>query len=573
MSFTTPTPSEPDFHATSPQPAGAQPAAATPHSPLPAQPASAIPGAARAGSAAQRRWPALAVLCVSLLLVTLDNTILNVALPSLVRDLQATTTDLQWIVDAYILVFAGLLLVAGSLADRLGRKRTFLAGVCLFAAGSAWAAFSGSVHVLIAARASMGIGAALIMPSTLAIITDMFRDPGERQRAIGLWAATSGLGIALGPVIGGLLLDHFWWGSVFLLNVPVAAVGIGCAIPLVPNSRNEQAKRADLVGATLSVAGLGLLVWAIIEAPAHGWSSARVLVSGVVGLLVLAAFVLWERRSMHPMLELRFFRRRAFSGAVTSVAFVTFGLFGTLFVLTQYLQFVLGYTPLQAGVRALPAAGAIAVVAPLSSLVLARAGTRVTITSALCFISGGLWLLSRTTTGSTYGDLVGALVLLGVGAGLAIPSATGSVMGSVPQRHTGVGAGTNGTFLQVGGALGVAVIGSLLITRYQGQLANALPPQVPQAVRDTILGSIGGAQHVAAQIGGRTGQALDQAARSAFVDGMRIGLAAAAIVTAAAAATALVALPVRSRASRAASNGTTGKGGVDAAPDDHQDSR
>ncbi len=470
MSDTTPPPSasEPELQAHPPQMPGARSAA-----PRPPVPAAREAGALLEDGVAPRRWQALAVLCVSLLLVTLDNTILNVALPTLVRDLQATTTELQWIVDAYILVFAGLLLLAGSLADRLGRKRTFLAGVCLFAAGSTWAAFSGSVDMLIAARAGMGVGAALIMPSTLAIITDMFREPGERQRAIGLWAATSGLGIALGPVIGGLLLENYWWGSVFLINVPVAAVGIVCAVPLVPDSRNEHAKPADVVGATLSVVGLVLLVWAIIEAPSQGWSAVRVLFSGGLGLLVLAAFVLWEHHSSHPMLELRFFRRRAFSGAVISVAFAMFGLFGALFVLTQYLQFVLGYTPLEAGLRALPAAGAIAVVAPLSAVVVARTGTRATISSALCIISGGLWLLSRTTTGSTYSDIVVGMVLLGVGAGLAIPSATGSVMGTLPRQHTGVGAGTNGTFLQVGGALGVAVVGSLLITRYQDLLAKS----------------------------------------------------------------------------------------------------
>jgi len=492
-----------------------------------------------------RRAPALAVLCVSLLLVTLDNTILNVALPTLVRKLDATTTDLQWIVDAYVLVFAGLLLVAGSLGDRLGRKRMFLTGVVLFAAGSAWAAFSGSVEVLIAARASMGVGGALIMPSTLAIITDMFRERAARQKAIGLWAATSGLGIALGPVIGGLLLDHFWWGSVFLINVPVALLGLACAIPLVPESRNDQAQGVDFGGAALCVAGLGLVVWAIIEAPSHGWSSTRVTVSGVTGLVLLAGFVGWERRSTHPMLHLEFFRRRAFSGAVASVGFVMFGLFGAMFVLTQYLQFALGYTPLQAGIRALPAAGAIAVVAPLAAQLVIRAGTRITITVALCFVSSGLWLLSRTTTASTYGDIVLAMVLLGVGAGLAIPSATASVMGSLPQRHTGVGGGTNGTFIQVGGALGIAVIGSLLITRYQDKLAGALPPTLPSRVRGDALGSIGGAQQVAARLGAAGGRELSHVARSAFIDGMTTGLAAAAVVTLVAAGVALLALPPR----------------------------
>ena len=220
------------------------------------------------------RWLALAVLCVSILMVNLDNTVLNVALPTLVRDLNATSTQLQWILDAYALVFGGLLLVAGSLADRVGRKRTFLAGLVAFAGGSAWAAFSGSVGVLIAARASMGIGAALMMPSTLSIITDMFRDGGQRQRAIGLWAGTSGLGFALGPIVGGLLLAHFWWGSVFLINVPIAAAGLLCAISLVPDSRNPAALRPDVAGAVLSIAGLGLVLWSIIEAPVHGWSAA-----------------------------------------------------------------------------------------------------------------------------------------------------------------------------------------------------------------------------------------------------------------------------------------------------------
>ncbi len=511
------------------------------------QPAEPAEGAKH--TEAPRRWLALAVLCVSLLIVTLDNTILNVALPTLVRDLHATTTDLQWIVDAYILVFAGLLLVAGSLGDRVGRKRMFLVGLCMFAAGSGWAAFSGSVNMLIAARASMGIGAAMIMPATLAIITATFRDPGERARAIALWAATSGLGIAVGPVVGGLLLDHFWWGSVFLLNLPVALIGFLAAVKLVPNSRNEQAKAADFFGAALSVTGLVLLVWAIVETPSHGWSSSRVLVSGGLGLAILAGFVAWERRSSHPMLQLSFFRRRTFSGAVISTGFVMFGLFGLLFVLTQYLQFVLGYTPLQAGIRALPSAGAIAIVAPPSARLVERVGTRFTITGALLLIGGGLFWLSRTTTASTYGDIVTGMVLLGVGAGLAIPSATASVMGSLPQRHTGVGAGTNGTFLQVGGALGVAVAGSLLNTRYQDKLSAVLPPHLPHAAQDAISGSIGGAQQVAHELGGTAGQALARAARSAFVEGMRLGLTAATVVVLVAAAVALLVLP--SRAGRA----------------------
>jgi EmrB/QacA subfamily drug resistance transporter len=486
------------------------------------------------------------VLCVSLLIVTLDNTVLNVVLPTLVRDLHATTSQLQWIVDAYVMVFAGLLLVAGSVADRVGRKRTFLAGLAAFAAGSTWAAFSGSVGMLIAARASMGIGAALIMPSTLAIITDMFRDGAQRQRAIGLWAGTSGVGIALGPIIGGLLLAHFWWGSVFLINVPVAAVGFACAVPLVPDSKNPAAAGPDLAGGLLSIAGLGLLLWSLIEAPVRGWSSALVIGAGLAGLAVLAVFAAWERASSHPMLNLGFFRHRQFSVAIGSVGLVTFGLFGALFVLTQFMQFSLGYTPLQAGIRILPAAGAIAVVAPLSALLVRAAGTKLTATAGLLIVAGGLGQISGATVATTYLGTLPGMVMLGVGAGLVIPSGTASVMGSLPRQHTGVGSATNGAFLQVGGALGVAVIGSLLATRYQDHVTAALAPyHVPAAALATILGSLGGALAVAAHVGGILGAALAHLARSAFISGMDLGLAVGAVVALAGALLALVALPAR----------------------------
>ncbi len=507
-----------------------------------------IPAARPAGHQppATRRWLALAVLCVSLLIVTLDNTVLNVVLPTLVRDLHATDSQLQWIVDAYVMVFAGLLLVAGSVADRIGRKRTFLAGLAAFAAGSTWAAFSGSVGMLIAARASMGVGAALIMPSTLAIITDMFRDGGDRQRAIGLWAGTSGVGIALGPIIGGLLLAHFWWGSVFLINVPIAALGFGCVVWLVPDSRNPDAAAPDPVGSLLSIAGLGLVLWSLIEAPGHGWSSALVIAAGLGGLAVLAAFAAWERFSSHPMLNLAFFRRRQFSAAISCVGLVTFGLFGALFVLTQYLQFDLGYTALQAGVRVLPAAGAIAVVAPLSTLLVQAAGTKLTAAAGLLIVAGGLWQISQATVTTTYTGTVAGMILLGVGAGLVIPSGTASVMGSLPRQHTGIGSATNGAFLQIGGALGVAVIGSLLATRYQDHVTAAVAPyHVPQAALATITGSLGGALGVAAHVGGILGAGLAHVARLAFISGMDLGLTAAAVVALASCVLALATLPSR----------------------------
>lgn len=492
------------------------------------------------------RWFALAVLCVTLLMVTLDNTVLNVALPTFVRDLHATTTELQWIVDAYVLVFAGLLLVCGSIADRVGRKKVFCAGLLAFAAGSAWAAFSGSTGMLIAARASMGIGGAMMMPSTLSLVTSIFTDRTERQRAIGLWAATSGLGIALGPIVGGLLLAHFWWGSVFLINVPIAVGGFVLAIWLIPDSRGAAAWRPDLPGAALSIAGLGLLLWSLIEAPVRGWMSVRVLAALACGLAVLAVFVFWENITAHPMLSLTFFSRRAFTGAVTSVALTMFGLFGTLFLLTQYLQFSLGYSALAAGVRVLPAAGAIAVVASLSSRLLPVTTVRYTVGAGLLAIVGGLWQISGATVASTYGSVLPGMILLGVGSGLVIPAATESVMGSLPSDDTGVGAATNGAFLQTGGALGVAIIGSLLNTRYSDNINAALAPyHVPPAIMATIRGSLGGALQVASRAGGQLGAELTQVAKSAFVSGMDLGLLAGAFVALGGCLIALAVLPGR----------------------------
>ena len=496
---------------------------------------------------ARTRWLALAVLCVTVLIANLDNTVLNVALPTLVRDLNATSSDLQWIVDAYIIVFAGLLLAAGSLADRIGRKRTFLAGLAVFAAGSAWAAFSGDVDTLIAARASMGVGGALMIPSTLSIISNMFANPAERQRAIAVWAGTSGVGVALGPIIGGLLLARFWWGSVFLVNVPIAAAGLLAAVWLVPDSKNASAKAPDLAGAILSVAGIGMILWSIIEAPARGWSSPLVVAAGAGGLAVLAVFAAWERITTHPMLNLAFFRQRSFSAAIPAVAAVTFGLYGALFVLTQFMQFLLGYTPLQAGIRVLPAAAAVVVIAPASALLVRTIGTKLTMAAGLALIAAGLWQISGATVTTTFAGTVVGMVLLGAGAGLAIPTATGSVIGSVPESDSGVASATSTTAIQLGGALGVAVVGSLLATRYQDTMTAALAGQhLPHTAMTAIQSSLGGALAVAARAGGAAGQLLALLARTAFVNGMDLGLLTGAVVAIAGCLLVLVWLPARS---------------------------
>ena len=492
------------------------------------------------------RWLTLAVLCLPLLIVSLDNTVLNVALPTLVRKLHASDSELQWIVDAYVLVLGGLMLVSGSLADRVGRKRTFLAGLAVFAACSTWAAMSSSPGMLIAARASMGLGATLIMPATLAIITNTFTDRGERQRALGIWAATTGAGVALGPIIGGLLLAHFAWGSVFLINVPIALLGIAFAIPLVPDSRNEHAQRLDAFGSLLSILGIGLVLWAVIEAPVHGWASGEVLVTGAAGLAAFAGFVGWEAHTTHPMLNLRFFRERGFSGAVMSSATMMFALMGMLFLQTQFLQFQLGYSALQAGLRMLPAAGAIMLIAPFSPIAVRRLGTRLTVALGLAAVAGGLWQMSGATVTTTYAGVLPGVILIGVGAGLVMPTSTGSLMGTLPLEHTGVGSATNGTFLNIGGALGVAVLGSVMSTQYQHRLdASAAAHALPAAIHQTVAGSLGAALGVAERLGGLLGAGLDTAARAAFMSGMSLALEIACGVTIVGVLIALVVLPSR----------------------------
>jgi EmrB/QacA subfamily drug resistance transporter len=472
------------------------------------------------------------VLCTSILIVNVDSTILNVALPTLVRKLHASTSQLQWIVDTYAMVLAGLLLVAGSLADRFGRRRFFLLGLATFAGGSVGAAFSGSVSVLIGCRAVMGAGAALMMPSSLSIINDVFRDPAERARAIGAWAGTSGLGIAIGPIAGGLLLARFWWGSIFLVNVPIVVAGLIGAVVLVPDSRNPAVERPDPVGAVLSIAGFGLLLWAIIEAPSVGWTSVSVVGAGLASLAVLGGFIVWELNSSHPMLKLSFFRDRRFSIAAAGETLGLFGLLGALFVQTQFLQFDLGYSPLQAGVRILPIAAVLGVTAAASPLVARAIGARFTAGAGLVGIAAGLWQIAASSSiSTTYGEIIPGMMLIGFGAGLLIPTATNSLVGSLPQGDSGVGSATNGVALQVGGALGVAIIGSVLATRYQDRIRTALIGQhVPIAALHSIVGSLGGALGVARQAGGTTGQLLANTARSAFMSGVGVALNVGALV-------------------------------------------
>jgi EmrB/QacA subfamily drug resistance transporter len=496
------------------------------------------------GQPYERRWWALLVLCLSLVIIGMDNTILNVALPTLARDLQATASELQWMVDSYVLVFAGLLLTMGALGDRFGRKLALNIGLLVFVAGSVASAFAGSASMLIASRAAMGIGGALIMPSTLSIITNVFPTK-ERGRAIGIWAGVAGFGIILGPVIGGWLLEHFWWGSVFLVNVPVVAVAILAGWALVPESKDPNATPLDPVGAGLSIAALVTLVYGIIEAPERGWTDGFILSSFAVAAVLAVVFIWWERRVEHPMLRMEFFRNPRFSAASGAITMTFFALFGSVFLLTQYLQFVLGYTPLQAGFRVLPIAAMI-VAAPTAARLVESIGTKIVVAVGLATVATGLWLLSMVDGGSGYGLVAASLAVLGTGMGLTMAPATESIMGSLPLAKAGVGSAMNDTTRMVGGALGVAVLGSILASSYGAAIDPALrgiPPQVAEAVGD----SIGAASVIAPQIGGQAGQALLQAARGAFIEGMGDAVLVGSVVAAAGVLLVLLFLPARAR--------------------------
>ena len=507
------------------------------------------------------RWVVLAILCCSLLVVSLDNTILNVALPDIVRSLHASSSELQWVVDTYAVVFAGLLLVFGNLGDRVGRKWLLLSGIAVFGTGSAVSAFSRTPEGLIAARVVMGVGAAAIMPSTLSILTNVFTEPDERSRAIGIWSGTTGLGVAVGPVVGGWLLAHYWWGSVFLVNVPICLVALVSIAFVVPNSLDRAAKRPDFPGAVLSTTGIGLLLWGVIDAPTRGWSSTPVLVAVCAGIVLLAVFVGWERRSDHPMLELSFFRSRRFSGAVAAMGLVVFGLMGGLFLFTQYLQFSLGFSPLQTGLRIAPIALVLMVVAPLSSVLDRRIGTKPVVATGLGLVALAFGLLSSTTTADGYWQAFPAYLLMGIGVGLAFAPCTEAVMGSVPVEQAGVGSATNSASLQVGGAAGVAVLGSLLNTRYQARVSTALAPfHLPHAALTAILSSLGGALAVAARAPGHLGSLLAGVARAAFVSGMDLAVLTAAAVVGTAPILVLAVLPNRPRTGGKTADGV-GAGG------------
>ncbi|MBV8692258.1 MAG: MFS transporter [Actinobacteria bacterium] len=491
-----------------------------------------------------RRWWTLGVLCFSLLVIGMDNTILNVALPTIQRTLGASASQLQWIVDAYTIVYASILLTTGSLGDRFGRKGALSVGLVIFGIGSVASAFATTAGALIAFRALAGIGGALIMPATLSILTNVF-PAHERGRAIGIWSGVSGIGIVVGPLAGGWLLEHFWWGSVFLINVPVVIVALVAGRMFVPTSRDSSAPRLDLVGTVLATGGIGSLLYGIIEAPARGWGDQTVLVGFFAGLIALAAFVLWELYTDHPMLEVRFFRNRRFSGANIAVTLVFFAMLGSMYFMTQYLQFVLGYSAMRAGAALIPLALVMMFVAPRSARLTELAGTKIVVATGLSVVAGALGLLSQAKVGSPYAFIAVVLGLLGFGMAIAMAPATESIMGSLPLDKAGVGSAMNDTTRQLGGALGVAVLGSVTAASYHASMGSSkvlasLPAPAAAAARD----SIGGAVAVGHQLGAAGTNLIAQASQS-FVHAMNSTVLIGAAIAWAGALVALAFLPAR----------------------------
>jgi EmrB/QacA subfamily drug resistance transporter len=435
-----------------------------------------------------QRWLILGVICLAQLTVLLDNTVLNVAIPSLTEELDAATSDIQWMINAYSLVQSGLLLTAGSAADRYGRKKMLILGLALFGIGSLAAGLADSTAQLIAARAGMGVGGALLLTTTLAVAMQIFA-PEEHPKAIGIWSAVNALGFATGPLVGGFMLDHFWWGAIFLINLPVAALGLAAVVALVPESKNPQGDRPDLLGALLSTIGMSSLVFAIISGPEHGWSSGRVLAGAAVAAVVLTVFAWWESRIPYPMLDLHFFRNRRFTGAVAGAVLITFGMGGALFLLTQHLQFVLGYGPLEAGLRTAPLALAVVALnfSGLSAKWTTALGTPVSVLLGMVLMSGGLVSIATLGSGG-YGGMLLGLVLIGVGCAVANPAMAHAIMSSIPPAKAGVGAGVNGTLAEFGNGLGVAVLGAVLNARFAAvSLPVALAAAGSAAERDRVV--------------------------------------------------------------------------------------
>ena len=497
--------------------------------------------------ARRHRRAILLTLCLAAFTINLDTTIVNVALPTLVRDLSASTRQLQWIVDAYSLAFAALVLAAGSISDRVGRKGALLTGLVIFGTGSVIGSRATSPGQLIAVRGLIGLGAAVIFPATLSILTNVFTGRGERAKAIGLWGAMTGLGVAAGPISGGWLLEHFWWGSVFAALVPVAVIVVALVAHFVPTSRDPHAPRLDLAGLALSTLAIGALVFTIIEAPEVGWAAGRSLAGFAVAAAVFAVFVVWERHVTQPMLDVRLFRNLRFTAASGSVTVAFFALFGFIFMVTQYFQFLKGYSPFGTGVRLLPVAFSVAGASIVGTKLAVRFGNKAVVATGLGAITLAFLWISTGSVATSYLEIAGQMIVLGVGMGFTSAPATEAIMGVVPKEKAGIGSAMNDATRELGGTLGVAVIGSVFASLYAGSLSlpAGLPAQAGQAARESVGGAFIAAQRVADAGLGPMGDQLRAAASASFFDGFAVGCLVAAGVAALGAIAAAILLPAQ----------------------------
>ena len=479
-----------------------------------------------------RRWFLLGVMCLSLVMVVMGVSGLNIAIPSIQRDLDATATDLQWIFDSYAIVFAGMLLTAGALGDRFGRKKALMFGLAVFGIGAVIGTFANTSTAVIVSRSVMGLGAAFVMPSTLSLLTSIF-PPHERRKAIALWAGFAGAGGALGPLIVGFLLTDWWifpahwWGSTFLVNTIAAAVVLVVVAVLAPESKDEEVTPLDPVGAVLSLVGLATLLYAIIEGPTKGWSSVEVVGGFVIAAVALGAFVWWEFHTEHPMLPMSFFRERGFSTGSGVITFAFFVMFGFFFLIGQYVQFVRGYSPLQAGLALMPFAFMLILVAPRSAKLGERFGLNAVVVAGFCGMTVGFILFSLLGPDSSYWEILAGLIVLGGSMGITAAPATGAIMSSVPLNRAGVGSAVNDTSRELGGALGIAVLGSIATSTYRSGIdVSGLPPAAAAAAGE----SVGAAVRVASQLPAQEAAALVDDAGAAFTDALNTTMAAGAVV-------------------------------------------
>jgi EmrB/QacA subfamily drug resistance transporter len=512
-----------------------------------------------AASHQDRRWLILPVLCLSVFLVVVDNTIVNVALPTLSRHLGASITSLQWIVDAYSLAFAGLLLAGGGVGDRLGRKGVMQVGLVFFGLFSVAAALSHSTGTLIASRALMGVAAAFIFPATLAILTAIFTDHAERQKALGIWGATSGAAVAFGPITGGALLEHYWYGSIFLINVPIVLITLVGGHFLIPKLPAEVKHRFDSRGVLVSTAGVSLLVFAIIEGPQWGWLSSSTLACFAGAAALLALFTLLELRTDKPLLDVRVFTIPRFTGGALSIAVAFFSLFGFIFLITQYFQFVKGYSTLSAGVHTLPFAIVAAIFTPVAAVVALRVGSRLVVGTGLVLMTAGLLVAGFNNSPHTnfFGPIILAMVLLALGLSSITAPATEAVMGSLAADQLGSGAAVNNTTRELGGTLGVAVFGSVFASAYAPKIIRAFGRYpIPAGPKTEAHQSMAAALAVIAHAPHQVQPVLSAATFSAFSSGLKVACVAGAGVAFLGALMAFRLLPGRNAATDAVEEGS-----------------